>query len=210
MSCQWQIKLNSLVCVFWSFSYPQRACLIQQNSFTAASSEFDRLRSSTQYNWVCLLSTGTTFGNGSGRVEEAEEWKDRPDITETSLDVMHFCLIDCLDAAYCFLSPFCFGGGADASHSPFLTTTSRLAFSFTQQEPSGGSFDCKNSHWRSWVGGAHRSSFMYWHHNVPFQIADEEAVRGGGGQCAEATRRKWMCCMYLVLCVCTGVSMVVL
>lgn len=149
-------------------------------------------------NWVSLLSTGTTFGNGSGRVEEAEEWKD---ITETSLDVMHFCLIDCLDATYCFLSPFCFGGGADASHSPFLTTTSRLAFSFTQQEPSGGSFDCKNSHWRSWVGGLIGLHLCIGTTMFHSRLLMRNWVRGGStnvwrphgeSECAVCT----LCCVY--------------
>lgn len=98
-----------------------------------------------------------------------------------------------------FSSIFLRWGGADASRSSFMPTRTRLAFSFTQQEPSGGSFDGKNSHWRR--GGPHQSSFMYWQHNGSFQIADEEWVRGGGthvwraqskSQCAACT----LCCMY--------------
>lgn len=75
------------------------------------------------------------------------KWPPSPRL---SLAVMHFCLIDCLDAGYCFLLPFCFGGGATPPpHPSFVTTRTQLAFSFTQQEPSGGSFDGNNSHWRS-------------------------------------------------------------
>lgn len=55
----------------------------------------------------------------------------------SNLAVMHFCLIDCFDAV--FFSPFCFWGGTDAPHSQVLMRRTWWAFSFTQQEPSGGS-----------------------------------------------------------------------
>lgn len=55
----------------------------------------------------------------------------------SNLAVMHFCLIDCFDAV--FFPPFCFWGGTNAPHSPVLMRRTWWAFSFTQQEPSGGS-----------------------------------------------------------------------
>ena len=50
---------------------------------------------------------------------------------------MHSCLIYCFDAG--FFSPFCFWAGTDAPYSPVLMRRTWWAFSFTQQEPSGGS-----------------------------------------------------------------------
>lgn len=94
---------------------------------------------------------------------------------------MHFCLIDCFDAGFFlsfFLFPaplFCFRRGAEASRSPDLMTRTWWAFSFTQQEPSGGSFDGKKSHWRP--EGPHRPPFMHRHHHTSFLIGDKKWVR---------------------------------
>lgn len=55
----------------------------------------------------------------------------------SNLAVMHFCLIDCFDAG--FFLHFVFEGALMPPPSPVLMRRTWWAFSFTQQEPSGGS-----------------------------------------------------------------------
>lgn len=87
-------------------------------------------------------------------VEEAEKWNAHRYHHRNHVWVScHAFLPNWLFGCKLLFSPsILFRGGADASLSPLVSTRTRLAFSFTQQEPSGGSFDGKNSHWRSWGG----------------------------------------------------------
>lgn len=114
------------------------------------------------------------------------------------LAVMHFCLIDCLDARYCILPPFCFGE-APLPPSPRLC---QPGLSWLSASPSKNLPEVLLMARIATgdLGGPHRSSFMYWHHNASFQIADEEGVRGKArarrahseSQCAACT----LCCVY--------------
>lgn len=106
-----------------------------------------------------------------------------------------------------FSSIFLWWGGADASRSSFMPTRTRLAFSFTQQEPSGGSFDGKNSHWRSWWrGGGSLISLHLCIGNIMVHSRLLMRNEWGGGeahvwraqsksQCAACT----LCCMYALV-----------
>lgn len=138
-----------------------------------------------------------------------EVWKRRrsemPIITTTEttaeLAVMHFCLIDCLDATYCFLLPFYFGE-APLPPSPRLCQRGLCWLSASPSKNLPEVLLMARIATGD-LGGPHRSSFMYWHHNAPFQIADEEWVRGkthvwrahSESECAACT----LCCVYAPL-----------
>lgn len=136
-------------------------------------------------------------------VEEVEKWYVHH--YHLSLAVMHFCLIDCLDASYCFL-PFFFGGGALMPPAPRLCQRGLgwLSASPSKNLPEVLLMARIATGDLGGGGEPHQSSFMYWQHNGPFQIADEEWVRGGGthvwraqskSQCAACT----LCCMYALV-----------
>lgn len=78
--------------------------------------------------------------------QTSDVWKrqrsERPviTITETMFEFgCHAYLPNWLFWCSFFFSPFCFWGGTDAPYSPVLMRRTWWAFSFTQQEPSGGS-----------------------------------------------------------------------